>query len=218
MANYIVVHYFFKVLLRHWSVFCHYLDPLDRLSLKNSPKIIISNTKTSHLETATTTSTEVSKNKNNKENSQKIKTNSIKPLNEQPENSPTGKSNNNTIKCWDFTFLYPILHMAFCALFGNVYLVYAALKEEEEKTGNTNAHTELTLESFLASPYSLFHQVFPRLMWPQSDVCDGIGILGAVAIYASFLRNPVKSRSKYASVVGKGNGTLLAIGQNGKNI
>ncbi len=194
MANYIVVNYLFKVVRQHWLSFHHYLDPLDRLSK---------------------TSSKTRADKGSKKMITKKKKNRNKKNTIVPSNNITTKTRKSFSK-WDFTFLYPILHMTFCSLFGNVYLVYAAKKEESSNNGKTFKF-EWSLETLFASPYMLFHQVFPRLMWHQSDVCDTIGIVGAIAIYCSFLRNAVPQGVKYRFVEGKAN-TILSNGRSGKGI
>lgn len=202
MANYIVVNYFFKVMRRHWLSFHHYLDPLDCWSKVSSNTRVDDNNKNS----TEKTTQQINKKINKKKRSSVV-----------PSNNSIITTTTTKISKWDLTFFYPILHMTFCSLYGNVYLVYAAKKEKWSvfKNEEPEFKFEWNLNTILLSPYMLFHQVFPRLMWPQSDVCDTIGIVGAIAIYCSFLRNPVPHCVKYSFVEAKAN-TVLAIGQSGK--
>ena len=78
---------------------------------------------------------------------------------------------------WDFKFLFPASAIIFATLYGNLYLQY-------EATGS------VCLTSLQHSPYIFYHQIFPRAMWPQSDVSIAIGTVAALAICATFLHNP----------------------------
>lgn len=204
MVNCIVVDYLFKVVRRHWLSFHYYLDPLDRLSKISSKDQKARNKNSDQLPITTEGDLKINRKKS-----------SITPS----KNTPTIINNNSSKACrkWDLTFLYPIIHMTFCSLYGNIYLVYAAQKEDFIKNKHQEAAFEFewSLESLFANPYMLFHQVFPRLMWHQSDVCDTIGIVGAIAIYCSFLRNPAPRSVKYRFAEGKAY-TILTIGRSGK--
>lgn len=87
---------------------------------------------------------------------------------------------------WDFRFLYPILVLIGGSIYGNIIFVYFHIRQTTE----TTEYSSITIQSVLSSPKTLYHQVFPLEMWPQSDIAFLLGVSFSAAIYASFLHHP----------------------------
>ena len=93
---------------------------------------------------------------------------------------------------WNSTFLFPLLAMIVSSLYGNIFMFYS------EKSCGGGQSATLTIESFSQCPVVMYHQVFPREIWAQIDVCYFISALSSVLIYATFLRSPsAYSRTRY---------------------
>ena len=126
-----------------------------------------------------------------------VKNNSLSECSKSLERSKSGLK-------WDFKFLFPLACMLITTFYGNLYLEY-------EATGRV--HLDLINTT---TPYTFYHQIFPRLMWPQSDISITIASLGAVTMYASFLRNPF-TVVRYQAVDGRDltRDSILKIGSQG---
>ncbi len=72
-------------------------------------------------------------------------------------------------------FLPPITAMVASFLYGTVYIVYA----------DEGGH--FSWEAMKVSPVMMYHQVLPRLTWPQLDGAVTFANCTVVAIYAAFL-------------------------------
>ena len=104
----------------------------------------------------------------------------------------TTVSNGQNRSKWDTHFIYPTFIVLIFFLYGNVCIQYF-------ETG-----TFYWLSMYENGPRIVFHQSFPRQMWPQSDMAISMGFLGAVAIYFSFFHNPfTKSYSLVSNFKGK---------------
>jgi len=118
---------------------------------------------------------------------------------------PTGKRQpgldsmpkNPSERNWHFSFLIATIFLIFSQFYGNVYIVYDELGY-------------WSVEAYIRSNYSLYHEIFPQATWPLLDVLNIITTLDCLMIYMSILLIP---HMVHVYVPAAGN--TLRIGRNG---
>ena len=103
---------------------------------------------------------------------------------------------------WNFTFLFPFLLLILSMAYSYIFLVYREVGV-------------WSVEAIKNSTVVLFHQVYPRSLWPQTDALVLIGVTESIIIYASFFRNLFKA-NRYYLLDSNGGEKVLKIGADGR--